>query len=227
MLSSKPNAASRWVDHVRLWPVLILPHKKAISVDLEKPSGVPIRAFQCILDAHTRRSRFALAGQAWPEKNDANLLQQLAGFREPRWELEHDPLFWLSRVRWQIWKATLSHADLQHGEKLHRGATICPEPTPASNSYTALVAWAYRHRPCNERFNKVCGVLFDGVPIEGRSKFTLPDHQAGHWLLWTGQARGWARLETINRAMALGIHHFRKPDLSPGLVDEKDDVLEA
>lgn len=222
MLQPRPNQTPRRVDNPSVWSVLVVSDRKAKKLDIPKPDGITFSEFRCILDAHTQRSRFALAGQAWPEKNDAELLRKLASFRSPRWELETDPLLWLSRVRWNIWQAALSSADLQPPEKSNRESTLPAWPAPASNSYSALVAWAYRHRPSNSRLDAVCSFLFDGV--SGRPEPAVQDNATGHWLLWIGQARGWSRLDTVQRCLATGVYQFRRPDLSTRSLDEADDV---
>lgn len=217
---------ARRMDHIPVRKVLTLQNRKAIQLDITKPAGVPLRAFEIILDSHTRRARFAVAGHAWPEKFDADLLRRLAALGEPRWQLETDPLLWLSRVRWEIWTSALSFPDLQPDKKLHRSATLPARPTPATNTITALAAWAYRHRPSDPTFDEVCGQLFNGISGRRWEQPPLRDQASGHWLLWTGQSRGFARLETINRALALGIYLYREPDLSGRLVHKENALPE-
>jgi len=177
-----------------------LPHKKTVELDIKKPSGVPLSALRAILDANTRRTRFAEIGRYWSEADDANLLLRLAGLRAPTRQPYSDPILWLFRTRLAIRKATLSHVDLQHDEKPSTDLGYPQEM--GSTVYKSLASWACRCWNYNPEIDTLCKRLHDEIRSPSGSTFyPISDPATCHRILWYSSRTNYSREKVFDTAV--------------------------
>ena len=200
--SNKPLAS------IPLRTMYQLPHQKTVELDITKPSGVPVNAVRSILDANTRRTRFAELGRYWSEADDANLLLRLAGLRSPTRQPTSDPILWLFRTRLAIRQAALSHVDLQH------------EQTPSSDlgypqemgttTYKSMASWACRCWNYNPEIDTLCQRLYDEIRSPSGSTFySIPHPETCHRILWHSSRTNYSREKVFDTAVETGLFQDR------------------
>lgn len=178
-----------------------LPHQKTVELDVTQPSGVPFRAVRSILDANTRRTRFAELGRYWSESDDANLLLQLTCFGGPTRKPSSDPILWLFRVRLAIRQAALSYVDIQHGEEPTTDFGYCDQM--GATTYKTMAAWACRCWNYNPKIDQVCERLYDQIRSSNQSTFdTISDPASRHRILWHSSRTNFTREQVYDAAVS-------------------------
>lgn len=197
----------RPMDPVPVRYLHTLRNQQVVRLAIPQPHGVPSDAFGIILDAHNRRheQRFRKPD---PTTTDTAILRRLANLRSPSRQFNTDPLFWMLRVRHDLWKASLSYADIRSGTPLHRADTLPPVPAEdrsTSPPYRAMAVWAHRLRgiqPDNS-------ALYDGLFAQGETTRLgiIRDTTTRHWFYWTAAVRGFDREEASDLAYRADLFH--------------------
>ena len=187
--------------------VLTLPNTSKVELVFEVPVGVPRRCYQQLLDIHVRRGYYASVD----EGDCIQAIQRFANAGNPVREPGTDPLLWLSRVRWQIWKAALSLSNIQPRSLVHRASTLPKWPSASALSFRLLALWACRHWRIQREDRQLCQRLPREISYS-RGPFSpggFSDPSACYWFLWVSTASGISRATAFDFARATGL--FRNP----------------